>query len=321
MLLVVAGAAVWAPAPRLKYAERAEMLNSIHFLLTYACNFECDHCFLFCGPGSKGTFTIHQLRSALDAAAEVGGIESVFFEGGEPMLFFPLLAEGIREACRRGFKVGIVTNSYWGTSAEDAALWMRPLREAGLTSVTISDDPLHYGDAAGAHAQRIQDAAKDLGMHVDVLCKQRPSVQPAGADDAGEPAIAGGVKFRGRAVRKLLAGLPTRPWEQLARCPFENLAQPQRVHADCYGHLHLCQGISMGNFWESPLRHVVRNYDPQAHPIAGPLLRGGPAQLARELDVPHEGQYVDECHMCFELRLALMKRFPGLLCPPQVYGL
>ncbi len=26
------------------------MVNSVHFLLTYACNFECDHCFLFSGP-------------------------------------------------------------------------------------------------------------------------------------------------------------------------------------------------------------------------------------------------------------------------------
>jgi MoaA/NifB/PqqE/SkfB family radical SAM enzyme len=29
-------------------------MNGIHFLLTYTCNFECDHCFLYCGPKSQG---------------------------------------------------------------------------------------------------------------------------------------------------------------------------------------------------------------------------------------------------------------------------
>jgi len=26
------------------------MIKEVHFLLTYTCNFECDHCFLYCGP-------------------------------------------------------------------------------------------------------------------------------------------------------------------------------------------------------------------------------------------------------------------------------
>ena len=30
------------------------MLTGVHFLLTYACNYECDHCFLYCGPLSRG---------------------------------------------------------------------------------------------------------------------------------------------------------------------------------------------------------------------------------------------------------------------------
>ena len=33
------------------------MLTGIHFLLTYSCTSECDHCFLYCSPNAKGTFT------------------------------------------------------------------------------------------------------------------------------------------------------------------------------------------------------------------------------------------------------------------------
>jgi len=38
------------------------MLTGLHFLLTYTCNFECDHCFVYSRPGAKGTFTIAQIR-------------------------------------------------------------------------------------------------------------------------------------------------------------------------------------------------------------------------------------------------------------------
>ncbi len=88
------------------------MLNSIHFILTYACNFECDHCFLYCSPRSRGTFTISQVNNLLDQAKETNTIEWIFFEGGEPLLFFPLLKESIFQASSRGFKVGVVTNAY-----------------------------------------------------------------------------------------------------------------------------------------------------------------------------------------------------------------
>ncbi len=295
------------------------MLSSIHILLTYACNFECDHCFLFCGPASKGTFTLDQLRALLESVVEAGNINGVCFEGGEPTLYFPLLVEGVRHAHRLGLQTDIVTNSYWASSSEDAAMWLRPLKEAGLNAATISDDPIHFGDSSGAHAERVQAAARELNLHLNVICKQRPTLGPP-AEGSQQATIAGGVKFRGRAARKMLAGLPTRPWAELTRCPFEKLADPERVHADCYGHLHLCQGLSMGNFLDEPLGQVIRQYDPPAHPIVGPILRGGPAQLARELDLPHEPQYIDECHMCFEMRLALLNRFPDLLCPSQVYG-
>jgi hypothetical protein len=297
------------------------MLHSIHYLLTYACNFECDHCFLFCGPRAEGTFGIDQLRASLRGAAELGGIESVFFEGGEPMLYFPLLVEGIRMARRLGFRTGIVTNAYWATSTSDASIWLKALQEAGLDSLTISDDALHFGDYAGAHASRVTAAAKGLGLQVSVICTLRPGVEEPGASGAGPSLVSGGIMFRGRAARTMVAGLPTRPWTELTRCPYENLAEPERVHADCFGHLHLCQGLSLGNCQHRSMKSAVAEYNPAAHPIAGPLIRGGPAELARAFEVAHRGQYVDECHMCFEVRMSLRERFPEILCPAQVYGI
>ena len=51
------------------------MLTGIHFILTYTCNFECDHCFLYCSPRAQGTFSIDQMTALLNLARQ--GTESL----------------------------------------------------------------------------------------------------------------------------------------------------------------------------------------------------------------------------------------------------
>jgi len=299
------------------------MLTGMHLLLTYACNYECDHCFLYCGPHAKGTFTVGRLGGLLHDAARMGGIELVYFEGGEPFLFYPLMIEGIRMARELGFQTGVVTNAYWATSAEDAELWLRPLAELGVADVSLSDDAFHHGAVAESPAKVALAAARALGLRAGTICIEAPRVERiAGAGQGrGALVVGDGVMFRGRAVEKLTAGLPRRPWDEFTRCPHEDLREPSRVHIDPYGHVHLCQGLTMGSLEEAPLPSLVRGYDPLSHPICGPLLRGGPALLAREYDIDLEPGYVDACHLCYHLRLALIDRFPQYLGPRQVYGL
>jgi MoaA/NifB/PqqE/SkfB family radical SAM enzyme len=66
--------------------ENTKMLTGIHVILTYACNFECDHCFLYRSPRSQGTFTIGQVTHVLDEAKKIGTVDWIFYEGGEPFL-------------------------------------------------------------------------------------------------------------------------------------------------------------------------------------------------------------------------------------------
>jgi len=42
--------------------------------------------------------------------------------------------------------------------------------------------------------------------------------------------------------------------------------------------------------------------------------------LAKELGVTPEVGYVDECHMCYLIRRAMIETFPEHLAPGQVYG-
>ncbi len=295
------------------------MLEGIHFLLTYNCTFECDHCFLHCGPHAGGTFRIDQMCAALDQAVELGSVTAVCFEGGEPGLYYPLLLESIRQARLRNLGVGIVTNAYWATSVDDAEQWLRPLHEAGLDHVTMSDDTLHYGPEAGEHKRRVEEATKRMGMTVGVIAVETPTVTPA--TDETPARVSGSVMFRGRAAERMTAGLPIRHWESLSHCPREKLDNPGRVHVDCFGSVHLCQGLLMGNMWETPLKQMVAAFDPQADPVVGPILRGGPAALVRAHDLPHEGGYVDECHLCYTARKELRRRGRNpALGPDQAYG-
>jgi hypothetical protein len=299
------------------------MLTSIHILLTYKCNLECDHCFLFSGPRAEGTFTLPQVRQVLTEATAIGTVNSIYFEGGEPFLFYPSMLEGIRLARSAGFRVGIVTNAYGAVSDEDALLWLRPLAKLGVGDLSISDDAFHYGEGEDSPAKRALAAARQLGIPTSPICIEKPSSEatPGRGREKGDAVVGGSAKFKGRAVEKLTAGLPRRPWQELTQCPYEDLRSPSRVHVDHYGHVHLCQGLSMGNMWQHQLSSLIREYQADSHPICAPLAKGGPALLASQYDVEHEPGYVDECHFCYLVRRALVGRFPDYLAPKEVYGI
>jgi len=299
------------------------MLTGIHVILTYMCNFECDHCFLYCSPKSSGTCTINQITDLLDEAKKIGTIEWIFYEGGEPMLYYPLMVEGILRATEMGFKAGVVTNAYGANCKEDAKLWLKPLKDAGLSFLNISNDAFHYGDVKENPAFIAASVAKELGIDCSPISIEEPKIVEAtsNGEGKGRPVIGGGAKFRGRAVEKLAKDLPLRPWIELNTCPYEDLASPSRIHLDALGNVQLCQGLNMGNMRDKPLSEMVAHYQPESHPICGPLIQGGPAQLAKTLNINHEEEYIDECHFCYFLRRSIIDDYPEYLGPKQVYGL
>ncbi len=298
-------------------------VKGIHFLLSYSCTYTCDHCFLHCSPGARGTFTCEQLRRVFAQVELMGTVETVYFEGGEAFLYYPLLLEGLRLAATLGLRAGIVTNAYWATSVEDAEIWLKPIRDIGIADLSVSDDAFHQGTGESNPAKPALAAAMNLGIPCDAICIETPAPAPCQRESPskGQPVIGGGVLFRGRAAEKLTAGLPRRRCEELITCPHEELEAPARVHLDCYGNVHICQGLSMGNMWETPLSKLAREHNPRQHPICSPLLSGGPAALAKEYGVELPDDFVDECHYCYTVRKALVDRFPAYLAPKQVYGL
>jgi len=219
------------------------MLTGVHVLLTYQCTGECDHCFLHCGPQREGTFTLSQLRELLHEVKQIGTIKTVYFEGGEPFLFYAVLLAGLRMVRDADLRSGIVTNGYWATSQEDAEQWLRPTVGLGVADFSVSDDEFHSSkgdESPGAIAYR---AARTLGLPCARICIERPTCAPSDCGRGkGQPVTGGGVLFKGRAAEKLTAGLPVRPWRELTTCPHEELASPERVHVDAFGNVQVCQG-------------------------------------------------------------------------------
>ncbi len=286
-------------------------LDGVHLLLTYECNFECDHCFVWGGPNQQGTLSLEKIREILAQARRLGSVEWIYFEGGEPFLYYAVLAHAVRLAHELGFQVGVVTNGYWATAVEDAVECLRPL--AGmLGDLSVSCDGYHGDEGASLTAR---EAAGRLGIPCAFI-----RIADPGAGDAEAPEEASGVMHRGRAAVKLAARAAKRPWDRLESCPFEDLREPGRVHVDPLGNVHICQGITLGNVFRESLERICDAYVPEEHPIVGPLLEGGPAALVRRYALGHADSYADECHLCYEARSALRERFAEILAPDQVYG-
>ena len=294
-------------------------LKGLHLLLSYQCTFECDHCFVWGSPFQEGVMTLENIRHILSQAQETGTVESIYFEGGEPTLFYPILIKGVQMARKMGFQVGIVSNSYWATNLEDAIEWLRPF--VGLVDdLSVSSDLFHYSELLSQQARYATQAAERLGIPVGYISIAQPETAEAESSLGQLPLGQSGVMYRGRAAEKLAGLAAKRPWEEFIECPYENLRDPGRLHLDPFGHLHVCQGISIGNLYQEPLTEIWARYDPDTHPITGPILAGGPVELVRRYSLPHQETYADACHLCDQARRALRERYPEILGPDQMYG-
>jgi hypothetical protein len=294
-------------------------LTGVHLLLTYQCTFECDHCFVWGSPWQSGVMTLPQIRTIFSQAAELATVRSIYFEGGEPFLYYSLLLHAVREAHRQGFEVGIVTNAFWANSLEDALLNLTPF--AGLIQdLSVSSDLFHWNEPISKQVKNACTAAEKLGIPIGTISIAE-SETGEGKEQIGQLAEGGsGVMYRGRAVDKLANNATVKPAAHYQECPYEDLREPGRVHVDAFGNVHICQGISIGNLVETSLKEIASTYSPDNHPITGPLLRGGPFELARMYGLSLAKDCADACHLCYTTRLSLRPRFPDILTPNGMYG-
>ena len=296
-------------------------LTGVHFLLTYKCDLECDHCFVWGRPQAKETFTLKQVMNILAETKKLKTVTCVSIEGGEPFLYYPIMVRAAEEAVNCGFHVEILSNGYWATCLEDAVEWLEPIAECKDVELTLGSD-LYHGESWETELVRnAVKAANALNMKVGILAVRCPDAENSCPSEI-EGAKVGlwDIMYRGRAFEKLAAKAKKKPWREFTKCPYENFEKQTRVHIDPFGYVYVCQGISIGNAWQKPFSRVIEEYTPHENPILEPLIRGGPVALVEKFDLSHDVAYADACHLCFAARCLLRERYPDILTPDRMYG-
>jgi MoaA/NifB/PqqE/SkfB family radical SAM enzyme len=296
-------------------------LKGVHFLLTYRCDLECDHCFVWGSPKAKGVFNLKQIRNILTESKKLGTVNYVAIEGGEPFLYYPIMVKAVEEAVNLGFHVAILSNCYWATCPEDAIEWLFPIAEAKNVELSLSSDLYHGESWETEEVKNAVKAANALNMKVGVIAvKYKDTEVPCPNNIEGAKVDLWELMYRGRAFSKLTETASKKPWREFTKCPYENFANQERIHIDPFGYVHVCQGISIGNAWQKPFSKVIEEYNPYENPILEPLVRGGPVALIGKFGLPHDDAYADACHLCCAVRSMLQNKYPAILVPGQMYG-
>lgn len=144
--------------------------KSLALLLTYKCNFSCDHCSVSAGPKRREVLAADYMRRAIREAYAVPSIRTVVFTGGESTLYPDLLEAGISLAHNKGFITRLVTNAWWAKTPEQAKSFLQNIRAAGLDELNVSYDDFHlpYLERFGGEQNVLNavQAATELGMTV-----------------------------------------------------------------------------------------------------------------------------------------------------------
>ncbi|MFQ5884289.1 MAG: radical SAM protein [Thermoplasmata archaeon] len=294
-------------------------LTGVHLLLTYRCIEECDHCFVWSGPESEGVMSLDQVKNILEQSEEIKTVNIIYVEGGEPFLYYPVMVETLKLAKGMGFDIGLLSNAYWATDRKDSEMWLEPISHLRLKDLSLSADPFHYEDLDSERTHNAASVAEELGIPTSVLSIDCEDQEKKERISEAEVSYAG-MMYKGRAAVELAKDAPKKPWKEFVECPYENLEDPGRVHVDPYGFVHACQGLCIGNLFETSLYQIMEDYDYKSHPIIGPLTEGGPVALSEIYGLSPDEEYADACHLCYELRSNLREKFPEILCPKQMYG-
>ena len=296
-------------------------LKGVHFLLTYRCDLECDHCFVWGSPKARGVFTIKQIKNILAEAKKLGTVDCVSLEGGEPFLYYPIMVKAVEEAVKLGFSVEILSNCYWASCPEDAKEWLLPMFEARNVELSLSSDLYHGENWQIEEVKNAVKAANSLNMKVAILSIKYPKgATSCPREIEGAKVGLYELMYKGRAASELVEEADKKSWRDFTKCPYEELVNPERVHVDPLGYVHVCQGISMGNAWEKPFSKIIEEYNPYENSILEPLIRGGPVALVEKFGLSHDEFYADACHLCYDTRCMLRKKYPDMLGPDQMYG-
>ncbi|MFW9880712.1 MAG: radical SAM protein [Candidatus Thorarchaeota archaeon] len=317
------------------------LVKNVDFLLTFNCDAECQHCSYKAGPKRTGFMKQKEASEYLKELTRMQLLKAVWVHGGEPFLYFDCLEHIIKEAKSLSIpRIGVITNSFWAKNKKNAEKKINRLKKAGLSVITFSSDffhqefiPLEYVKNAliSATAIRFDKIYVDSYFVDDVdshnyfneLTRNNLEILKG----------INGIKFHrfpmsveGRGTN-LIEYLKLKENVPSGKCPLPfwiegNLQNPETIEIDCEGNVTLCPGISIGNTNLQSLTKIIQNYEVEKHPILSYIFKDGPIGLlkvAQAQGFQQNQQFVNECHLCYELRKFLQPFYSYSLTPKDCY--
>ncbi|NVM36202.1 MAG: radical SAM protein [Candidatus Lokiarchaeota archaeon] len=316
-------------------------VKNVDFLLTFKCPAKCQHCSYKSGPDRVGFIRPKESSGYLKGLTKMHPLQSVWVHGGEPFLYFNSLEYIIKEARNLDIpRLGVITNSFWAKNDVFAKKKLEKLKKVGLTVLTFSSDFFHQEFIPLKYVKNALKAATALGfekIYVDSYFVDNVSadnyfnqITKKNLEILGDIE---GVEFhrfpmsvegRGTDLTEylnLMAEIPT------GNCPVPfwiegHLQNPATIEIDCEGNVTLCPGICIGNTKIQSLTKILQDYDVDKHPILSIVSKEGPIgliKLANEQGFQKNQRFVNECHLCYELRKSVQLLYPYSLAPEYCY--
>lgn len=287
--------------------------RSVGLLLTFRCTAACADCCFECSPERRESLPLERALDLVDQLAEIPGVESITFSGGECFLRHRDLIRILERARERELRTKCVTNGYWALDRESARRKLLPLVEAGLGILELSTDDYHLEHVPLVRVAHALEAAHALGLetHVIVIADkatrglaeilQELDLSFTPEETREFPVLP--IGFAGRRIPperlRLCDGLPCGMCSDALRRPA--VGPDGRVYA-CCGVAGFAPPLRIGEAGE-PLRDVFDRA--RLDPLLMVLSLDGPAGLAR-IAAQHgvfnpDQPFVDECHLCHAL--------------------
>jgi MoaA/NifB/PqqE/SkfB family radical SAM enzyme len=316
-------------------------IKGFDILLTYKCPARCEHCAYNAGPERKGFMKLKDAEKYLKVLTKTQPIESFAIHGGEPFLYFDILKQILEKAKKLGITESwIITNSFWAKTEEQAENKLIDLKKAGLTCITFSVDGFHQKYIPFENAKNAISAATKLNFKR--VCIDSYILGTLDADNyynnLTRKAIENLKEFEnieinqyqmsisGRATA-LVKYVETNLEIPTGKCqlPFwigGNLEAPTGIEIDYKGNVTLCTGIRIGNTKKQSLIEILEGYNCATNPILSHIYENGPKGLLKIPEAKEFNQnqkFVNECHLCYEIRKFLRPFYPQYLAPKNCY--
>jgi len=246
----------------------------------------------------------------------------------------PALGENRQEHMFRGSMVALVTPMGEGGGVDDKAL--ADLLEFHIENGT--DAIVSVGTTGESATLDEHEHCAVIRRTVDIVNGRIPVIAGTGANSTREAIDYLGdtddvefspyvVDLEGRAVDFLTEQVELKEVLPSGRCvpPFwipGGLQSPATIEIDSEGNVTLCPGLCIGNATEAKLTDIVTEYDYRNHPIISRIEESGPAsliELARHHGLAQIEKYLNECHVCYEMRRFLQPFYPEFLAPLGCY--